>query len=648
VTPENRTASLRRGAIIGLILSFSTMVWATGPTVVSTDPVNGATGVAADLEAITITFSEEMGNGLSLSGLGGSFSISWSPDHRVLTVARTAGAPAWEDGRTLEIVLNPPPHYGFADTEGNLLATYTFAFTVGESPIPGVPTVLATAPANGAADVSEELETISVEFSKAMAEAVGVSFSGAWPVSGNTPHSWSVDGRTLTIRRDDAPAPLPSFEVLTVHLNRNGSGFEDLDGTPLGPYAFTFTLGGPGADDPPSVQSSIPADGTRGVGLFTESFTVAFDKPMSPDVNLVCTTSNWDVDASEISWAPDGRTLVVTRPNDGTLPSTGDLISFTLNPGGDPGFKDVDDNPLPPTTISFFMEGDGRMLKIRPQDSSHDFAWPYYLWIPQNVAATTAILVEPNNTGTVDDGELVHEGSALGLLGWRARFAERLNVPLLVPTFPRPRSRWWTYTHALDNETMASSVEGLVRIDLQIIEMIDDARERLAELHIGAGEKVLMLGFSASGQFTSRFAILHPERTLAAAPGSPGGWPLAPVGTWQGEILPYHVGIADVESFLGYSLDMDAVRAVPIFLYMGDADTNDAVPTGGAYGSDLGELACRLFGDTPVARWPHYEAMYDSVGMNATFRLYPGIGHTISDEMFDDIADFFLEHLPPP
>jgi hypothetical protein len=32
--------------------------------------------------------------------------------------------------------------------------------------------------------------------------------------------------------------------------------------------------------------------------------------------------------------------------------------------------------------------------------------------------------------------------------------------------------------------------------------------------------------------------------------------------------------------------------------------------------------------------------------MNATFRLYPGIGHTISEEMFDDIADFFRQYLP--
>jgi hypothetical protein len=34
--------------------------------------------------------------------------------------------------------------------------------------------------------------------------------------------------------------------------------------------------------------------------------------------------------------------------------------------------------------------------------------------------------------------------------------------------------------------------------------------------------------------------------------------------------------------------------------------------------------------------------------MNSTFALYPGVGHSISDEMFDDIAEFFLQALPEP
>lgn len=321
-------------------------------------------------------------------------------------------------------------------------------------------------------------------------------------------------------------------------------------------------------------------------------------------------------------------------------------MSFTLNPGGAPGFRDTYGNPLPETVIRYTIEGPGRLIKVRPIDSRRSFRWPYYLWIPHGVAPNTVILVEPNNTGGISDRENDHDGSALSLVGWRSKFAGRLNIPLLVPAFPRPRSTWWIYTHALDVDTMTASKEGLERIDLQLIEMIDDARERLADLRIRAGGAVLMMGFSASGQFTNRFAILHPDRILAAAAGSPGGWPLAPLPAWQGETLNYNVGIADAATLLGVDLDMEAVRAMPIMLYMGDSDTNDAVPYSDAYNDQQREQIYRLFGMTPVDRWPIAELIYDTAGMNSTFVLYPGVGHWITDEMFDDIADFFAGYIP--
>ena len=280
-----------------------------------------------------------------------------------------------------------------------------------------------------------------------------------------------------------------------------------------------------------------------------------------------------------------------------------------------------------------------------PDESGRNFDWPYYLWIPPGLDGTTAVLVEPNNSGFVSDVELDHDSSAINLLGWRSTFAARLGVPLLVPTFPRPRSRWWVYSHALDRDSLTTTAEGLERVDLQLIEMIEDARLRLAALGVEAGPKVLMMGFSASGQFTNRFAILHPDRVLAAAAGSPGGWPLAPVATWNGETLPYNVGIGDAEAILGGAIDLDQMRRVPMFLYMGDADTNDSVPFSDGYDDAQRELVNRMFGTDPVARWPHAQAIYDAAGMNATFALYPGVGHTITAEMFSDVEAFLRAHL---
>ncbi|PWB73144.1 MAG: hypothetical protein C3F15_10100 [Holophagae bacterium] len=613
---------------------------ASNPTVLSTSPANGETGVSPDLASIVLTFSEPMASGWSFSNLPSGWTGQWSPDMRVLTMSRPAGAPSWAAGTVFTIVLNPPPYFSFADLEGNPLGTYTFSFTVGNA-IPGAPTVTDTNPDNGALGVTASLASVSISFSEPMGSGVNISTSGLWLISGGTAVTWSPDRRTVTVARDDLPDPLPTSSVITFRLNASGGGFADPDGNPLGAYSFSFTTEPPDPTQPPVVESTDPAAGVRDAGRFRQSFTITFSKPMQPTHSLVCDAGGWDLDASTIAWSSDRRALYVIRPQNNRLLPAGVTMAFTLNPPGQQGFVDTDGNPLATWSFEFTVEAPGQLLKVQPEDSSHDFSWPYYLWIPGGLAGPTTLLVEPNNTGTTSDVELYHDGSAMSLVGWHATFAARLDVPLLIPTFPRPSSFWTVYTHALDRDSFTTSVEGIVRIDLQLVEMIDDAIERLDDLGIQAESRVLMLGFSASGQFTNRFAILHPDRIRAAAAGSPGGWPLAPVAEWGGETLPYNVGIADVSSLLGAPLDMAQVRAVPLYIYMGDADTNDSVPFNDSYDPEQRDLVNRLFGTTPIARWPHAEAIYAAAGMNATFVLYPGVGHNLTDQMLDDIADFF-------
>jgi len=625
-----------------VLLLFAVSAWADSPAVVSTEPANGATGVAPDLARIVITFNKEMNGGLSLNGLSGSWGFEWSGDQRTLYIDRPPSSPPWAQGQVLTITLNPPPYISFFDAEGNPLPTYTFSFTVGGSPGPGAPTVESTDPANGAGGVERDLDVVSITFSERMADNVNLSSSGGWPISTSTPRTWSTDGRTLSLSRDDAGTPLEPSAVITLHLNANSSGFEDVDGKPLGAYSLTFTTVAPGADEKPTVIATNPPLDELMVGIFADLVSITFSKPMESAYDLQCTTGNWPVGAGV--WSSDRRTFTLTRADPDRLLSPGERIDMVLNPSGDGGFEDTDGNALDPYTFSFMVEARSRLLQVRPEDSDHDFSWPYYLWVPDSLPVRTTLLVEPNNSGFANDLAVLQEWSSLSLIGWRARFAARINAPLLVPVFPRPMTHWRIYTHALDRDSLTNSIEDLQRIDLQIIEMIDDARQRLADLGFDVDEKVFMMGFSASGQFTNRFAILHPERIRAAAAGSPGGWPLAPVTSWQGETLDYHVGIADVDSLLGKPLDMAAVRTVPLYLYMGDADTNDSVPYSDGYDEDQRDQVNRLFGTTPVERWAPADEIYETAGMNSTFVLYPGVGHTITDEMFDDVAAFFNAH----
>ena len=294
----------------------------------------------------------------------------------------------------------------------------------------------------------------------------------------------------------------------------------------------------------------------------------------------------------------------------------------------------------------------GKLMKVEA-DPESGFHWAYYLSVPDSVrplaeeGQTIHILVEPNNTGYASDDQEVHDSAAMTLAEGRAYFAQQLEVPLLIPTFPRPATEWNLYIHALDRNTMSSNVTEWKRIDLQLISMVDDASERLYEAGIATYGRILMMGYSASGMFVNRFVVMHPDRVQAAAIGAPGGWPIATVGQWEGISLRYPIGVADIEQLTGTEFDMEELRALPLYFYLGDMDTNDSVPYSNGWDPEDQELIFEYFGETPVERWPIAEQIYESAGCNTQFVLYPGVGHEITPTMLADIRSFFLANAEP-
>jgi hypothetical protein len=79
--------------------------------------------------------------------------------------------------------------------------------------------------------------------------------------------------------------------------------------------------------------------------------------------------------------------------------------------------------------------------------------------------------------------------------------------------------------------------------------------------------------------------------------------------------------ISELETFTGIPIDLQTYFKVPLYLYVGDQDSN--------YIPDLWLLA-RQF--------------YESAGANAQLVLYPGVGHTITEQMWSDLKDFFQRY----
>ena len=334
-----------------------------------------------------------------------------------------------------------------------------------------------------------------------------------------------------------------------------------------------------------------------------------------------------------------------TAPPGSEVPSPPEppLMPEAPSPPEPPPMPEPPSSPEPPTLSEI------EVIKIEPEPQE-GFYWAYYLYIPDSLRVSaqengkTYLLVEPNNTGYPSDDYEVHDMAAKETAQRMSGTAEGLRVPLLVPAFPRPEDRKY-YTHALDRRTLLMKQEEMQRIDLQLIAMIDDAAERLSLEGVNLEEKVLMMGFSASGMFANRFTVLHPEKVQAAAIGSPGGWPIVPVDEWNGVNLRYPIGAWDIEEIVGEEFDVESFKSVPLYFYLGDEDTNDSVPPLDGWDSEDKKLIFKYFGDLPVERWPIAEEIYNSVGCSSQFVLYPGVEHTVTDEMMEDAKTFLLNNL---
>ncbi len=147
-------------------------------------------------------------------------------------------------------------------------------------------------------------------------------------------------------------------------------------------------------------------------------------------------------------------------------------------------------------------------------------------------------------------------------------FHENLGNPFRFRT-SRPESDWKIYTHALDRDAILQKDNPLERLDIQLVRMIEDARDTLLRLGYPIKSRVLMTGFSASGTFTNRFSLIHPDRIYALAAGGLNGLLMLPVSKIDGTGLNYPLGTNDFHQLFKEPFDSSAFRTSQYFLWEG-------------------------------------------------------------------------------
>lgn len=287
------------------------------------------------------------------------------------------------------------------------------------------------------------------------------------------------------------------------------------------------------------------------------------------------------------------------------------------------------------------------IIKKNPEKGFHN---DYILFIPKGTPLNqkTYLLVEPNNTGKISDSMDVHKQYAIDLASVSSvgnNIATELKIPLLVPIFPRPESQPLMYTHALDRDVMLEKSPQLKRLDLQLLEMITDAKRILIAMNILVAPKFFMNGFSASATFTNRFSFIHPEKIKALAIGGFNGELIFPQTEKNGIKLNYPIGINDFQKLFSKKFNIDVYQSIPQFIYMGKLDDNDAVQFDDAYNDNERKIINDNIGRTVQERYVECQKIYQESKITPIFKTYETVGHWTTSDVNLEVIKFFMSQM---
>lgn len=287
------------------------------------------------------------------------------------------------------------------------------------------------------------------------------------------------------------------------------------------------------------------------------------------------------------------------------------------------------------------------IIEVKAQPN-RGFSFPFLLKIPSNID-TNYLVVETNNTGAVSDDFDVHYQSAKKAIVGNAVgpwVAKKLNSPIMIPVFPRSKTDWEIYTHALDRDTLLVESGDLKRLDLQLLAMITQAKRELSNHSVKVHGKVILTGFSASGSLANRFSMLHPDSLQLVVAGGLNGILMLPVDKVSDEKLNYPLGVNDFKNITGRDFNKTKWASLPQFLFMGENDTNDAVKYDDAY-SDVERKAIHsvLGQNMQPERWTKCQDIYKANDVNVVFHTYKDIGHGTNLKIHNDILSFVKENI---
>lgn len=214
------------------------------PQIVSSSPARAAAEVDPALKEITVTFDQDMEEGMSWTGGGPELPPTPEGQKAHWRDKRTCVLPVkLQGGHHYRVGINSVSYRNFRSATGVPALTSAIWFTTsGTSDGPKrdtqVPKIVSMKPPMGSQDVSPDVKDLRVTFSVPMGG--GFSWTGGGPQFPTGPEGkkpfWTEDHKTCVL-----PVELKPNSQYRLGLNSPSyKGFQSAGGVPLAPVVYTF------------------------------------------------------------------------------------------------------------------------------------------------------------------------------------------------------------------------------------------------------------------------------------------------------------------------------------------------------------------------------------------------------------------------
>jgi len=284
----------------------------------------------------------------------------------------------------------------------------------------------------------------------------------------------------------------------------------------------------------------------------------------------------------------------------------------------------------------------GSIIKVE-KNTEEGFFWPYYLYIPKNLEDDKSyIFVEPNNQPIKNVSYSETLESAYGTIMNNIYYSESLGMPTIVPVFPGTNDiskQTPEYYHAINRSALLDEAEEFKRVDIQLLKMVEDARNKLSSDSIQTHEKIIINGFSDSGNYVNRFTGIHPDKVKVMIAGGINVF-FFPIEKFDGVDFNYPLGFGDYKELLGKTFDKNAYDKVAKLIYRGTVDKTDPIYGSNYMDQNVTKIIVDHLGKDILKRLDVSEKIYNKNTENLQFVLYDGIAHSITSEIKEDIIEF--------